>query len=235
MCVCVCAMHLNRLAVRLTNFTEIMCRRRRWRLRRRDCHLADARQKWICANERFVQPHADLGWLHCSVTSIANRLCHSSALRSISGFVFTVNHYYGHCVHILNMNMFVPFRSFIFTMPQTVDATTFTPNNATIIIFWKIYTHDVALYIYARWRCGVNMRDIHEIATERDAQPLTPVTLTLETFKTHFKMIFCNELWTCRWIDINGSRCLCALSSSCKSIHSTKLATKRNELVYFVC
>lgn len=52
------------------------------------------------------------------IATIARRLCHSSAMRSISGFVLTVNHYYGHSVHILSMKMFVPFHSFILMMPQ---------------------------------------------------------------------------------------------------------------------
>lgn len=97
------------------------------------------------------------------IATIANRLCHSSAMRSISGFALTVNHYYGHSVHILSMKVFVPFHSFILMVPQppsTPRHHRFHTSNATMVdnVLENLYQ---AIYAMAmKWMAC----DAHEIA-----------------------------------------------------------------------
>lgn len=83
-------------------------------------------------------------------------------MRSISGFALTVNHYYGHSVHILSMEMFVPFHSFILMMPQPpTPRHRRTRTQATRLwstMFWKIYINPYGKAIKEM------ARDIHEIA-----------------------------------------------------------------------
>lgn len=184
--------HLNRptLWMRLTNSTES----------RVGCVVVvvvDVWQKWKFAKRAFR--HEDmLIWASFRSHRCAsvNRLCHLSALRSISGIAFTVNHYYGHSVHILNTTMFVPFRPFILMMPHN--------------------RRHHRRHTFAIQRRLFSAKYLHAMAMWCDAHATS--TLTLETFKTHFKMIFCNELRTRRWV-------VCVLCHSRRtrcSSHSTE-------------
>lgn len=115
-------------------------------------------------------------------------LCHCEPPPSFVRIAFNLWHcvsceslLWPQCAHFKHENV-RPFSPICFDDATTAD---------TIVATHSPFNVDYFLQnIYMRWQCCAMLMHSTE----------TTSTLTLETFKTHFKMIFCNELRTRRWV-----------------------------------